>query len=215
MTEKTMARPYALTSPISRPKATSLQTEFLRKGIHFLIALVPILAKQDRSLTALLLVYGIAFYTLCETLRLNGYHIPFISGITERASRERDQGHFVLGPVSLGLGALLALVFYPDPAASVAIYTLAFGDGLASLVGRHLGRLRPAFLKGKSIEGSLACFSIVLAVVSLLGFSMPVALITATAATIVEALPLKDYDNIILPVTAGFVIELLALFGLN
>lgn len=204
---------FTMPSAPAYRKATSLQSEFLRKGIHFLIALVPLMASYNRALTALLLVYGIAAYTLCESLRLAGYHIPVISGITERASRERDYGRFVMGPVTLGLGALLALVFYPAPAASLAIYTLAFGDGLASLVGRHLGRLRPAFLKGKSIEGSLACFTIVIVVASALGYSLPVAVLVAAAATFVEALPLKDYDNLVLPVTAGFVVELLALFG--
>ena len=44
---------------------------------------------------------------------------------------------------------------------------------------------------------------------------MPVAVLVAAAATFVEALPLKDYDNLVLPVTAGFAVELLALFGLK
>jgi dolichol kinase len=45
---------------------------------------------------------------------------------------------------------MLSLLLYPDPAASIAIYALAFGDGLASLVGKLVGRIRPASLWGRS-----------------------------------------------------------------
>lgn len=209
--QNTLGRSLHLQLGYRERTATTLQTELLRKSIHFLIALVPSLALINREATALILVCGICVYTLCEALRLEGFHIPFVSNITEKASRERDYGKFVLGPVTLGLGALLALVFYPAPAASVAIYTLAFGDGIASLVGRHLGRIRPRFLKGKSIEGSLACFTLVLAIVIFSGFPLPMAILVAFSATVIEALPLKDYDNLVLPVSIGFIVEIIRL----
>jgi dolichol kinase len=115
----------------------------------------------------------------------------------------------VLGPVTLGLGALLTLLLYPSPAASIGIYALAFGDGFASLVGKTFGKLRPAFMLGKSIEGSLACFSAVF--ISAYGVSrhFTVAFTVALAAALVEALPLKDYDNLALPVSIGFLAQLL------
>jgi len=135
-----------------------IRTEVLRKSIHFMIAMVPSLAMISKMGTLALLALGVLVYSYAETLRLSGVVVPLISPITSMASRMRDQGRFVLGPVTLGVGAMLALLLYPAPAASIAIYALAFGDGLASLVGTLVGRIRPSFLMGKSLEGSLSCF---------------------------------------------------------
>jgi dolichol kinase len=186
-----------------------IKTELVRKSMHFLIALSPAMAFLNRPLTVGLLMAGTLFYTLMETLRLSGVEVPLVSSLTSMASRPRDRDRFVLGPVTLGLGALLALLLYPSPAASIGIYALAFGDGFASLVGKTFGKHRPAFMLGKSIEGSLACFSAVF--ISAYGVSrrLTVAFTVAFAAALVEALPLKDYDNLVLPISVGFVAQLL------
>jgi len=132
-----------------------------------------------------------------------------VSSLTAIASRSRDQGRFVLGPVTLGLGAMLSLLLYPSPAASIAIYALAFGDGLASLVGKLFGRYRPSWLLGKSIEGSLACFVAVYVAAYQVSADLRTALLSAFVATAVEALPLEDYDNIVLPISVGFAVQFL------
>jgi dolichol kinase len=153
---------------------------------------------------------GTLLYTCMESLRFAGVEVPLISSLTNMASRPRDKNRFVLGPVTLGLGALLALLLYPSPAASIAIYALAFGDGMASLVGKLFGRYRPAFMLGKSIEGSLACFAAVY--ISAYGVSRSVraAFFAALTATLIEALPLEDYDNIVLPIITGLVVQIIA-----
>ncbi|MCX7023559.1 MAG: phosphatidate cytidylyltransferase [Spirochaetes bacterium] len=189
--------------------ANELRTEILRKSIHFLIATVPALAAWNLGATMALLGSGIILYAYCETLRLQGYDVAIVSRLTAMAARKRDTGRFVMGPVTLGLGALVSLLLYPEPAASIAIYTLAFGDGLSSLVGRLFGTIRIPFTGGKSVEGSLACFTAVL--VSAYGLSgrLGPSLGIAAFATIVEAVPSKDYDNIILPVAVGFMARLI------
>ena len=183
-----------------------LKTEIIRKSIHFLIALSPTMALVNRPATMLVLMIGTLCYTYLETLRFSGVEIPLISSITTMASRPRDKGRFVLGPVTLGIGALLALLLYPSPAASIAIYALAFGDGFASLIGKLFGRIRPAFLWGKSVEGSLACFTAVLFISYQVSYNYKTALIAAVTATLVEVLPLKDYDNLAIPIIVGFVV---------
>lgn len=189
-----------------------LKTEIVRKAIHFFIALSPSMAAINRPFTVLFLMAGTLSYVYMENLRLSGVKVPLISSLTRMASRSRDIGHFVMGPVTLGLGALLALLLYPSPAAAIAIYALALGDGFAGLVGKFFGRWRPAFLCGKSIEGSLACFAAVL--ISAYGVSQNfrVAFIAALTAMAVEALPLDDYDNLALPVTVGLVVQLVSLY---
>jgi len=183
------------------------KTEVVRKVIHFSIALSPVMAAINYPLTVIALMAGVLGYTFMETLRLSGVKIPVVSTLTAMASRPRDIGVFVLGPVTLGIGALLTLLLFPSPAACIGIYALAFGDGLAGLVGKLFGRIRPAFLFGKSLEGSAACFTATFISAYLVSHSYAVSTAAAITAMVVEALPLEDYDNISLPLIVGVVVQ--------
>ena len=192
-----------------RPAAifAEVKTEIVRKAIHFLIALSPGMAAINYPLTVLVLMAGVLGYTFMELLRLSGVKIPMVSTLTAMASRPRDMGVFVLGPVTLGIGALLTLLLFPSPAACIGIYALAFGDGFAGLVGKMFGRIRPAFLFGKSLEGSAACFAATFITAYLVSHSYAVSTAAAITAMAVEALPLEDYDNISLPLIVGVVVQ--------
>jgi len=188
------------------------QTELVRKGLHFLIGLAPVLAGFNRIFTLIFLGAGTIIYAVMEIFRIRGGHIPLVSDLTVFASRRRDQGRFVLGPVTLGLGAFLSLLIFPPLPAAIAIYALAFGDGTASLAGKFLGRIRPPFLFGKSLEGSLACFlsslfSAYPATVHAGEGSWRTALIAACTATLTEILPIRDWDNIIIPLAVGMAVQ--------
>ncbi len=195
-----------LQSIVTLPISRDIKKEAVRKAIHFLIALVPLLSSLLGAAAALaLLASGIVVYTYAEWKRSRGEIVPVISQLTRIASRERDEGHFVLGPVTLGLGAMIALMLYPEPAASLAIYSLAFGDGVASLIGKLFGSTRIPASGGKTLEGSAACFSAVfLASFFVLGTVLSAATI-AVAATLLEAAPTEDLDNLILPTGVGFI----------
>ena len=180
-----------------------MKAELARKGIHLLIAFVPLLAALNRSHTALLLMAGLLVYVWAESMRFLGFSPPLIATVTKKVLRDRERGGFALGPLTLGLGALLALILFPPKVAALAIYAVAFGDSASSLVGGFFGRLRPDFLKGKSIEGCAACF----AATALAGFIVfsdwRPALAAALAALLTDLLPLEDFDNLILPLAAG------------
>ena len=184
------------------------KAELVRKSIHFLIALSPGMAAINYYFTVAVLMVGVLGYTIMELMRLVGIKVPVVSALTSMASRPRDRGNFVLGPVTLGLGALLALLLFPSPAACIGIYALAFGDGFAGLVGKLFGRIRPAFLFGKSLEGSMACFAAVFISAYLVSQSYTVSIAAALCATTIEALPLEDYDNVALPLFVGFTAQL-------
>ena len=186
-----------------------LRSEIVRKSIHFLIAIVPTLASTFRIFFAIsLLATGTLVYIGSEYLRRHGTAVPIITRLTLLASRPRDRGRFILGPVTLSLGAMVALVFYPEPAASIAIYALAFGDGLAGLVGTFWGSLHiPG--TGKSAEGSAACFVASFVVAVGITPSVSVAVIVALVATVLEALPTRDADNLLLPIGVGLVATLI------
>ncbi len=185
-----------------------IKRELLRKGIHLLIALTPLLASYHRGATVVLLLGGITFYTMSEVLRSKGKTIPLVSSLTAMASRKRDEGHFVIGPVTLGVGALGSLAFFAPPLAAIAIYALAFGDGLSSLAGNWIGGVEVPFTGGKTLIGSLTCFASVLMAGVFLTENTEALLITALGATILEALPCRDYDNILIPIGTGLVARL-------
>ncbi len=185
----------------------TVQKEFVRKAIHLMIALVPTLAGWNYNLTVGMLISGIMVYTCAEYARGKGHTVPVISELTSLASRDRDRGHFVLGPVTLGLGALAALLIYPHPAAAIAIYALAFGDGLSSLAGKIFGGIKIPFTGGKTLSGSLVCFTSVLVAGMTLSSNLPAIIAVAAAATFLEALPSRDLDNIIIPVGTGLVAQ--------
>ena len=189
----------------------TLQKEVVRKSIHLMIALVPTLAAWNYRLTAMLLISGILVYTYAEFLRGKGHRIFLISDITAIASRSRDKGHFVLGPVTLGLGALSALLLYPHPAATIAIYALAFGDGLSSLAGKLFGGFSIPFTGGKTFSGSFTCFASVLIAGMFLSSNMEAVIAVALTATLLEALPSKDLDNIIIPIGTGLAAQVFLL----
>jgi phytol kinase len=182
-----------------------IQGEFIRKSLHLLIALVPVLASVNLPATLALLAAGTIFYAFAETSRLSGQPVPVVADITLMASRVRDRNGFVLGPITLGIGAMLSLLLYPSPAAAIAIYALAFGDGLASLVGTVVRGPKIPYLRGKTFSGSLACFTAVF-IVTLRITSRPVdALVIAAAATFLEGIPTGNFDNIILPFGVGMI----------
>jgi len=179
------------------------QGEIVRKSLHFLIALVPMLASVNLPATLGLLAAGTLFYSFAESSRLRGIPIPLVSALTLIASREKDRKGFVLGPVTLGIGAMLGLVLYPLPAASLAIYALAFGDGIASLAGTMLRGPRVPFLQGKTLSGSLACFAAVFTVTLAVTQRPLDAMVIGAASALLEAIPAGNFDNIVLPVGVG------------
>lgn len=182
-------------------KIGEFRTELARKGIHIFIALVPLLAAADRPDTVLLLMAGVLFYACAESMRFLGIPLPLISVVTAAVSRKRER--FALGPLTLGLGAILALLIFPPPAAAAAIYALAFGDSASVLIGRFLGRIRPAFLSGKSLEGIMACFIAASISGYLVYGNWRTALAVGLASLLVDTLPIGDFDNILMPLAAG------------
>jgi len=181
-----------------------LGAEVIRKSIHMLIALVPSISVViGRSGAALLLMGGVLFYACAEGLRFLGFSLPLVSGVTKAVSRKREQGRFALAPVTLGLGALIAISVFPQAEAAAAIYALAFGDSASTLAGKFLGSLRPAFLSGKSLEGSFTCFTVSAFAAFLVFSDLKTALAVGFASLLVDALPLREFDNILLPIAAG------------
>ena len=194
----------AIGNKYNTDKLDELKTELVRKTIHMAISLVPLLAAFDKGFAFALLAGGIVVYTYSEILRSEGRSVAVIAGIKELALRERDRDQFAMGPVTLAMGAMAALFFYPEPAAAVAIYALAFGDGFASLAGKFAGRKKVPFTGGKTYVGSIACFTAVFFSAFRITGNLNNSLIIASVATLTEVMPLGDFDNLMLPLVTGY-----------
>jgi phytol kinase len=99
---------------------------------------------------------------------------------------------------------MLSLLLYPSTAAAIAIYALAFGDGFASLAGKLFRSPSIPFTRNKTLAGTLACFIAVFLGTWKLTGRLSVAVFIAVTATILELIPIRDFDNLILPVGTGF-----------
>ena len=183
-----------------------VQQEACRKIIHSLIVFVPFIAGYSYQLAYFLLSAGIVIYSWSEYQRLTGRYVPVLSDIKEKAFRTRDVDHFAKAPVTLALGAMGALALYPMPAAAIAIYALAFGDTAACLVGKSFGRTQIP-CTGKTWAGSAACFATVFMLAfHATGCSITKTAVVALAATLTELLPIKDYDNLLIPLVTGLML---------
>ncbi len=198
-----------ITGTIFENYGKGLQKEFIRKFIHLLIALVPFAATINYNMTVVFVTLGILIYSYSETLRCSGREVFIISSITIIAARERDRDKFVLGPITLGFGALLTLLLYPSPAATLGIYALAFGDGLSSIFGKLMGKTILPHTGGKTVVGSSVCFIAVFFASYAICNNTGKSLIIAFTATLIEMLPLKDFDNLFIPVGTALVAHLI------
>ena len=185
----------------------SLRKEFFRKTIHICTAFVPLFLHLARVPTIFALCCAGILYIVSESLRADGHEIPIISDITVAAARKRDENKFVLGPVTLIAGIVAAALLWKETAAAVGIFALAFGDGLASLAGKTFGKIRVPYTHGKTVEGSLTCFMAIFVSTFFVTGRTEMALLVASAGAFIEVLPLKDFDNLLIPVLLGGIVS--------
>ena len=194
---------------IERQRLNAIFKELFRKSIHICSSLIPLLLSLAYWPVIILLVLAVVAYTVSEILRSKNINIPLISKITEIAARKRDENRFVLGPVTLVGGILLAALFLPLESARVGIFALAFGDGLASLIGKLLGKITIPGAHGKTAAGSLTCFAAVFVSTYCCCKNCLLALVIALCAMFIEILPLSDFDTLIIPPVIGCIYSVL------
>ena len=188
-----------------RAPSDEIRIELTRKALHLLILFCVPLLDISMWLPVAGLLLGMGIYTVSELLRHRGVIVPVIAPITAAAARQRDGDRFVWGPITLAIGALIAVLIFDPLQAKIAIFALGIGDSFSSLIGKAFGRLPMPFSGGKSVEGSMCCFaSVLLSVFMLTGKFIP-SCIVAFVTTVTEFWPTKDWDNILIPIVAGIV----------
>ncbi len=130
-------------------------------------------------------------------------------------TRTNDRREILRGPVFYGVVfvACTVLFWHTSPLGILALMMMCGGDGLADVVGRRLGTAKLPFNPDKSWAGSAAMLagSLVfgygfLLLFSGLGYfalpSLAGVAVVCLAATLVEMLPVRDWDNVTITLTA-------------
>lgn len=182
--------------------AHSWYQEIRRKLLHILIAFAPFFASFIYHTTLIALFSLVIIYLVSECLRVNGYSFPLFGGVTRSSIRKLEERGFAFGPITLVLGASLCLLFFPSAIASTVIWIVAFADTAAAIVGMSLGNHRIPYNIKKSIEGSCAACIVAFLCGSIYLPLFP-ALLTAFFSSIIESLPLRSLDNLLMPIGAG------------
>ena len=185
----------------------TIKKELFRKTIHILSSFVPFFYFFSPSLMMIFLLFVSFIYFISEILRFKQIRIPLVTQITELASRSRDEGKVVLGPITLSLGIFLALTFFDYRVAIISVFALSFGDGVASLFGKIIGGPKIPFTFGKTFAGSIGCFLVLVIVFFACGLNLNQALFLAFFSSTIEAFPTGDFDNLIIPVATGIMAQ--------
>ncbi len=183
--------------------------EFFRNIIHCCAALIPWIAHLFGVPKTLVLLCTLSFlYTISE---LSHLRYPHVYSVIDLADRNQSHRFFILGPLSLALGVSIVLYFFSSTIATAAIFSLAFGDSISSVIGVRFGKHRLPY-GHKSWEGSLSCFLAVAGMLMFLGNDPWIAVLVAGIATLAESTPVRDLDNILVPTCTAISLEIIGTY---
>ncbi len=196
-----------LSAGLKRDISFSWGQEFRRKGVHACSLFVPLLAGINYLLTLELLVAITIVYIASEWARLNGIRFPVLSFVTGLCVRSSERRRLAYAPITLALGVMLSLVFFPPLIACVTIAILACADSMATIVGKFYGKVNIPYNHNKSLEGCVAFF-ITAFICAVIYVPLKTALIVSLVSCIIESLPV-EFDNISVPLGTGLFLWLL------
>ncbi|PWW82751.1 MULTISPECIES: diacylglycerol/polyprenol kinase family protein [Prosthecochloris] len=122
-------------------------------------------------------------------------------------TRTGDRRELLKGTLYFAIaGIICGTVYYKQFPGVLAMAVLGWGDGLAPIFGKKLGKIKYKALCEKTVEGSLAFFAgsalagmFFIWLIVPEAFNLSTILIIALVATILEGLSPKEVDNILIP----------------
>lgn len=129
--------------------------------------------------------------------------------VLHKLFKQKAAFSFNTGTLTL-LGMFFCIIIYQKEVAYAVITMMAFGDAASGIIGRIFGKHK--LYRKKSVEGTTAG----LAVNIFSGFfflqNIPILIITALVASLVELTTETLEDNFLIPVFAGLVAQVLIFF---
>lgn len=192
---------------MEKPATKLNRAEIKRKLLHLLALGIPFsIAYLPRSTAIYIFVPLAAAMAAGELLRQkSSLFQKLFYALFATFVRPEEKTRFT-GATYLFIAAAVCLLLFDMPIAYTVVGFMIVGDAAAALVGIQFGRIRIS--SGKSLEGTLACICACLffwALFPKLDFYM--ALAAAVLTGILEIIPQKINDNLIVPVVCGLVLQ--------
>jgi len=172
---------------------------------------VSVIAYGTHNKPLLMIFWGLAFLLLLSVRKKS---IAF----REIAEKTEKKSGFLSGIVLYMLMVGLTIIIFPLWIAGCCLVNLSFADGLASMIGQRLGKIKLPWNKDKSWPGTLtfiavsflACF-LVINYLNPMSASRMIALslLASIVPGIIESLPVKIDDNITVPLITGIILFVL------
>lgn len=180
--------------------------EAIRKTIHALLSIVAAwVVWRLPPLEAAVVLASAALLALTVELvrRTSGSFASLFHHRLAPLLRAREQ-QGLTGATTLALGYTLAALIFPGAATLAGILVAGIADAVAAVVGKAVGRVR--YPGGKSLEGSVAFFLVVGAILLPLGAPGRAALV-ALILTVLEGFTSPIDDNLYLPLATAAVVH--------
>ncbi|MEA9356877.1 SEC59/DGK1/VTE5 family protein [Bacteriovorax sp. PP10] len=147
---------------ISSPLRMRSDLHLTRKVWHISTGLIGLVVYKKSGFTpeftaTALLTLAIAAF-LFELLRLKNEKVNQLAMVLMKPVMRESERNSVSGLPFYALGVSLALFFFPERIAILAILFLIFADPIASFIGILYGRDK--ILPNKSLQGTIAAFSV-------------------------------------------------------
>ena len=190
--------------------------EIGRKIIHITILVILVLyvafnQQYGKQIALLIIIALLIFFFILEYFRLElNWKMPFFSAFI----RPKEQ-HRMYGVIFFLSATIILLAVFDFPIALAALLMTTFGDMTAALAGKKYGTT--LIFRNKTLVGFLTELIVNLIVGLSIGFffslNIYVPILMAFTATIVETSLDELDDNLIVPICAGFVGQVIALLA--
>ena len=192
----------------------NIQSKLWRRLWHLLGgSFFPILALFILRETLLITLGAItAIFVAWEIVRFASPRVNLWMVSHLRVILKEEERFRLTGTTYLLLASLAVFLLFDKYVAIASLLFLSIGDLMASVIGERFGK---RILFDKSSEGSLACLASCLLIGIVMSrltpaMALPVAIVGAVSATIVELLPIPVDDNLTIPLVSGGLMTLAA-----
>ncbi len=182
--------------------------EWMRKGIHLATALFPLLYQYVLNRTEMLLLCTLLLVLLFLGEVLRTYTVYFKRVYIKTLGfllRKEEETTIINGATYLMGGLSLSVLAFPTEIAIISMWVVILADTAAALVGTEWGRHR---LGQKSFEGTGAFIMVSMVIMLLFGIAPILALSVSFILALVELIPGRFNDNLILPMASGVLLTM-------
>ena len=184
-------------------KAISFKKELIRKSIHLTTSIIPIayytLFEREQILVLCISIF--VLFLTGDILRIYVTQMKqFYENIFGRLLRDNETGKSLNGATLLFLGFVMSVLLFDKNIAIMSMLFLSISDSIAALIGKSIGKHK---IFNKTMEGTIGFF-LSAAIISTIFFHNVIAgLLIALSVAIIELIPTKINDNILIPLVSG------------